>query len=83
MRKISQREARLLQQRLTKLENHFEQQRNAYVKDWPGGVHIARHSPAPATVAVIHTARLLGHAVVVTEQDGEFNFYALPQAKSP
>ena len=41
MAHISQREARRLLKRVTELERKESTRANAWVSDWPGGVHIA------------------------------------------
>jgi len=82
--KISQREARRLQKRVSELEKHIEEQRHGWGKDWPGGTHF-RTFDATAhgeLRAAIKTARTLKHAVVVALSDTQILFYALPLASA-
>ncbi|NID15015.1 hypothetical protein [Luteibacter yeojuensis] len=80
---ISQREARALRHRVLVLEARESERLEAWVQNYPGGTHIARTNVLDVTAARIHTARLLGHAVVVTDDGGTLNFYALPVAEEP
>lgn len=78
---ISQREARRMRKRLTELEQAENSRRNGWVREYPGGVNIASVSWAKdeRIPVAIRTARLLGHAVVVTADDGGgVRFFALP-----
>jgi hypothetical protein len=79
---ISQVEARRLRKRVEELELSESRRRNAWVRDYPGGVNIAQSSYASRTEflpAVIRNSRLLGHAVVCTCDDqGTVLYYALP-----
>lgn len=77
---ISQREARALRKRVEELTNERNMQRRAWGRQYPGGVHLG-------TLGIddtwfrgrIEGARLLGHAVIVTEEsDGKLKFFALP-----
>ncbi|KAF1008944.1 MAG: hypothetical protein GAK28_00576 [Luteibacter sp.] len=77
-RAISQKEARALQQRVHELEVKENNRRKQWVTEYPDGVHIGSLSVSDVTFARVRTARLLGHAVVVTEANNEINFYALP-----
>lgn len=78
---ISQREARQLRKRVAELERQEDSRRNAWVQQYPGGVHIASFSfdNDRTEIACIGTARRLGHAVVAIH-DGvrHVSFYALP-----
>lgn len=75
--KISQRQARELQRKVVRLENHLAGQRRSWSGEWPGSVSIGDLNIPAATTAAIRTARLLGHAVVVVPQDGDrVRFYA-------
>jgi hypothetical protein len=79
---ITQREARALKARVAELERREENRRGNWFNDYPGGHHIGSHTVSDITAAKIRTARLLKHAVVVTNGNvGELNFYALPLAK--
>lgn len=79
---ISQREALRLKKRVEELESVLELQRRKWCATYPGGTHLGsvtleRHW----LVGRIEGARMLNHAVVVTEDsDGKLNFHALPQA---
>lgn len=75
-RRISQREARRLRQRVEELERLEHQRRNAFVSDWPG-VNIATLMCADVA-SKVHVARLLEHAVCVQERNNELRFYAVP-----
>lgn len=77
--KISQREARRLQQQVARLENQMDNQRNAWSQAWPGGVHLGSSSPSIELTSAIKTARKLRHAVVVNcPSAGTLEYYALP-----
>jgi len=83
-RTISQREARALRRRVEELEQQEEIRRNAWARDYPGGVNIAQASYAASTdflPAVIHNSRQLGHAVVCVADENKVRYYALPLAK--
>lgn len=80
--KISQREARRLRARCKDLETILRMQRNAWAAEFVGGVHLGDLTltsvGAQRLQSCIHTARKLGHAVVVnTSGDEHVRFYAL------
>lgn len=76
---ISQREARELKRRVRELEDAENQRRNAWSDTLPGGWNISTQPIPDYTRAAVHTARLLGHAVVATlTSDGQLRLYALP-----
>jgi hypothetical protein len=79
-RRISQREARRLRQRVEELEIAEVRRRRGWSADYPGGVHIAsvEYSADHRLLVAIGTARRLGHAVVVVERSGELLFYGIP-----
>lgn len=80
---ISQREARALRAEVQTLRDQLERQRNKWVRDFPGGAHIASvnyASDREFVPAVIANSRLLGHAVVCTTDGAQVRFYALPLA---
>jgi hypothetical protein len=80
---ISQREARSLKKRVEELEAAEDRRRNAWTRDYPGGVNIATStftSSAEFLPAVVKNSRLLGHAVVVTSDGGTLRYFALPLA---
>lgn len=81
---ISQKEARRLKARVRQLEIILEEQRRRWGQYWPGGTNITSLSaPDPRLLTAIETARLLGHAVVVTVESGRIYFYALPHPQVP
>jgi hypothetical protein len=82
-KRITQREAQALRARVHDLEVRENNRRKQWVRDYPDGVHIGAMNALDTTAARIHTARLLGHAVVVTDDGNTLNFYALPVAKEP
>ena len=77
--KISQREARRLKRRVEILEGIIKRQRNNWSEDYPGGTHLGKLTRERDWLSGrIESARMLGHAIVVTEhKDGVINFYAL------
>jgi len=81
---ISQKEALRLRKRVKQLEDLLQGERRRYSSDWPGGVHVASTFNASESVrTAIGTARVLGHAVVVTVEGGTLKFFALPHPKVP
>ena len=81
---ISQREARALQRRVDLLEASEENRRSEWVRQYPGGVHIASITVSEVDAAKLRTARRLGHAVVAVNGNGnELLIYALPIAEEP
>lgn len=83
---ITQREARAMRKRVSELEGVLEGQRNAWVRDWFGGTHIASFETAQDDdrFAAIFTARRLGHAVVlVATSYKSFNAYAIQLQGKP
>jgi hypothetical protein len=84
MAKISQREARALKRRVAQLENDFKRQRESWIAEWPGGVHIDNITVQHAEWHIAKTARRLGHAVVVVPGDQpQLKVYACPLLKTP
>lgn len=80
MSRISQREARRLRKRVAELERMDSQRRVSWAQDWPGGVHIGTEENVSEKVrSSVQTARRLGHAVVVKQEDQtpRLHFYAL------
>lgn len=75
---ISQREARSLLRRVAQLEAAEDNRRNAWVMDYPGGVHIHSMGANGIDLGIVRTARKLGHAVVCNEANGVLQLYALP-----
>lgn len=81
MKKISQRNARLLQKRVAELEALENKRRGAWNSEYPGGVNLVNIVAQSHVYAIVKTARRLGHAVVVTSNgDSELQFYGLPVA---
>lgn len=81
---ITQREARALQRRVAELESRDEDRRSAWVRDYPDGTHIGSVVLSDVDAAKVRTARLLQHAIVVTNGDrNEIHLYALPVPKEP
>jgi len=76
---ITQAEARRQRKRLREFEERDAKQRNAWAKDWPGGVNIGNvQIVEQRVIGAIVAARKLGHAVVVTaEANGDIAFFAL------
>lgn len=71
-RKISQREARRLRKRVAELEQRESDRRNAWVRDWPGGVDLGSGLAVHASWWwCVQTARKLGSAVVAIPVDGD------------
>lgn len=79
---ISQREARALQRRVDLLQDIEERRRNEWVRQYPGGIHIASVVVSDVDAAKLRIARKLEHAVVAVNGNGnELLFYALPIAE--
>ena len=81
--KIGQREAHRLQKQVRELLGEREMQRRSWARAYPGGTHLGTLTvERDYLVGRIEAARMLGHAVVVTENDdGKLALYALPQGK--
>lgn len=81
-KKISQVEARSLRHQVRRLQETLNAQKRSWSQDWPGGTHLRTIAVTGETRAVVHTARRLGHAVVVTHiRDSEIDLYALELPK--
>jgi hypothetical protein len=80
---ISQAEVRRLKKRVAELEDVIQGQRRKWATTYPGGVCLGTLQRGDDWLrGRIEGVRLLGHAVVVTEDnDGKLRFYALPAAK--
>lgn len=81
-RVISQREAHALLATVNRLRAVLDEQRNAYIREWPdGAVHLVEigvgETLDAADMATIVTARKLRHAVVVTVTNGKAQLYAM------
>ena len=86
--KISQREARRLARRVRELETLALARNETWRSDWPGGKQVASRwqaggkqvaytSASAELVAVVRTARRLGHAVVVVDDGGALRYYGV------
>lgn len=81
MKKISQREARLLQKRVVELEALENKRRHQWNSEYPGGVFLTGIVVHSTVHAMVKTARKLGHAVVMTNNgEDSVQLYALPIA---
>ena len=79
---ISQAQARKYKARVEQLEDLLDNQAGAWVREWPGGVHIASQAGCGvATIAAVNTSRKLGHAVVAVPSNGELHLFALALPK--
>ena len=77
--KISQREARRLKARVRQLETERTEQRNKWIRDYPGGIPLGNITRERDWLSGrIEAARLLNHPVVVTEGEGKLYFFAVP-----
>lgn len=79
--KISQREARRLRKKLGEMERAEEARRRSWASDYPGGVNFTVSQPNETVIAAIKTARMLGHAVVVTLNGSTVLYHAMPVGK--
>jgi len=76
--KISQREARRLKKRVQELELLHAQQHRLWGAEYPGGVSLGRLKLSRDwLMGRIEAARLLGHAIIITEAENEIHFYAM------
>lgn len=82
---ISQADARRLKARVHQLEGILDDQRNCYLREYPGGVHIGtiELSEMRQLLGSVWTARKLDHAVVVSVDGTRIQLYALQQPKAP
>ena len=77
-KKISQREARMLKKRVEQLESNNRANRNAWNREYVGGVHIDSLTIPEVSLAKSMIAKKLGHPVVVTvDGDNTIRFYAV------
>jgi len=76
-KKISQAEARALKRKVAELEQVLKTQRDAWLREWPNGIHLDSIQVSDALYGKLHVARKLKHAVVVTLINRNFvEFYA-------
>ena len=76
--KISQREARRLKKRVQELETVHTQQRRRWGSENPGGVELGHVVLSRDWfMGRIEAARMLGHAIVITEAENKIHFYAV------
>lgn len=81
MKKISQAEAQRLKKEIKALKTREESLRYRYAQPYPGGVLLGTlQRDKDWLTGRVEAARLLRHAVVVTEDGGLLSFYALPAA---
>lgn len=72
---ISQNEAYRMKRELSEHAAASEAQRRAWLRDWPNSVHLGSLTPGPNVLAIVNTARRLGHAVAVTISGDEMLLY--------
>lgn len=78
-KKITQTEAHALKRRVAELEKVLNNQRNAWVREWPEGVHLGSLQVSDTLYATLMVARKLKHAVVITLVNRNYiDFHALP-----
>lgn len=76
--KISQREARRLKKRIHELEYERAEQRNRWVRDFPGGIELGHITlPRDWFMGRIEAARMLGYAIVATEHENTLHIFAV------
>lgn len=79
--KITQNEARRLRREVKELKESRRLLTNGWLAQWPDGVHLLAmdktDTVAEEDIAIVRTARKLGHPVVVTENDGSLHFYGV------
>jgi len=76
--KISQREARCLKKRAQELEQLHAQQRRRWGSEFPGGTELGHIKlPRDWFMGRIEAARLLGHAIIITESENAIHFFAV------
>lgn len=77
MKKISQREARMLRRRVAELVKAREAQLSRWTKDYPGGVHIDSININTTEQAIVDTADKLGFALVAKARNGHIDLFAV------
>jgi single-strand DNA-binding protein len=82
--KISQRAARRLQKRVAELEGRLSGLRRAWIRDYPGGVHLGTVHVCVEQFAAFHTASRLGFPLVATmPNSGAIELYAMKLCDGP
>jgi len=81
MSKISQREARRLRREVKRLEEVIREQRRYWATEWPNSTVLGRLAVPSETQAMVRTARILKHAVVVTLEGENLKFFGLELPK--
>lgn len=64
MKKISQREARMLRRRVKQLEDAHRNRVSRWGTDYPGGVHVLTVGTTLEQRAALKVVEALGHAIV-------------------
>lgn len=77
-RKISQREARRLRQRVQRFEDVERERLSRWGKNYPGGTNFLTLTLDSVSAAKADTAQLLGAAIVGRMHDGKLYLYAVP-----
>lgn len=82
---ISQREAMRFRKRVSELESLIAKQRKKWSAEYVGGINLGSITMERSFLAGrIEAARLLGHAVVITEENnGVLRVLALPNPREP
>jgi len=76
--KISQREAQRLKKRVQELETLHAGQRKRWGSENPGGVELGYVKLSRDWfMGRIEAARLLGHAIIITESENHIHFFAV------
>lgn len=80
-RNISQREARATRKELADLKARRRIEVENWSNEWPDGVHLFTGSKGDTLdagdIAIVRTARALGHPVVVTASGDGLHFYGI------
>lgn len=79
--RISQKRAYALRKRVNELEQKIREMKRSWGREWPDGVDLLslqkQEVIAEEEIAIIRTARKLGHPVIVTEQGNTLHFYGV------
>jgi hypothetical protein len=79
--KISQHQARAYRAEANRLKEVLDLQRRNWRKEWPGNCVLGRIEVGATTTAIVQTARRLGHAVVVVEDNGTLIMFGMEIAR--